>query len=75
MHHYCPEGATYCDFLGLTALGINAVFSITLYVFMIINAIEFYPHTMRVLGLSVAIGLFYLGKLVYDIFLVSAEPS
>jgi hypothetical protein len=59
----------------LVFLGLNAVFSIILFAFLVINAIEFYPHSIRTLGLGVMFSCYYLGQLSFYIYLLTNPES
>lgn len=57
----------------LVVLGLNAVFSIILYAFLVIYVIEFYPHSIRTLGLGIMLASYYIGQLLFYIYLL-AKP-
>lgn len=60
----------------LVLLGLNAVFSIILYAFLIIYVIEFYPHSVRTLGLGVMLASYYFGQLLFYVYLLTKpEPE
>ena len=49
----------------LVILGLNAVFSISLYIFLLYNAVEFYPHSVRTIGLCFIISGYYFGIFLF----------
>ena len=59
----------------LTLLALNAFFSITLYVFLILNTLELFPHSIRVLGASFVISFYYFGQLLFYLYLYIELPS
>lgn len=60
----------------LVVLGLNAVFSIILYAFLVIYVIEFYPHSIRTLGLGMMLSSYYFGQLLFYIYLLTKpEPT
>ena len=68
---YCLPEQTYEN---LVLLGLNAVFSIVLFTFLLINCIEFYPHSVRSLGFAFMLSLYYTGQVGFSIYLF-LEPT
>ena len=61
--------------LDLTLLALNAFFSITLYAFLVLNTVEFFPHSIRVLGASFVISFYYFGQLIFYLYIYIEIPS
>lgn len=52
----------------LVLLGLNAVFSIVLFTFLVATVIEFYPHSVRTFGLGLMLSLYYFGQLLVYLY-------
>ena len=52
----------------LVLVGLNSVFSIALYVFLFYSAIQFYPHSVRTIGLALGISCYYLGSFLFLVY-------
>jgi len=48
-------------------LGLNSFLGSVLFFFMFLQCVEFYPHTIRTLGLSICFGCYYFGQLVFNL--------
>jgi len=48
-------------------LGLNSFLGSVLFFFIFLQTIEFYPHTIRTLGLSLCLCCYYLGQLVFNL--------
>lgn len=48
----------------LAFLGLNSMVTTSLYAFLFINAVEYYPHTVRVMGMGVMMSMYYLGIII-----------
>jgi hypothetical protein len=54
--------------LDLSLLALNAFFAVNLFASLLINSLEFYPHTVRLLGFSFVISFYYLGSLLTTLY-------
>jgi hypothetical protein len=50
-------------------LGLNSFLGCVLFFFMFLQTVQFYPHTIRTLGLSICLCCYYLGQLVFGLHL------
>jgi hypothetical protein len=59
----------------LALLALNSSFLIILYVFLVINAVEFYPHSVRTLGLGFVLCFYCFGQLFFSVYLISGPKA
>ena len=52
--------------LVMAIFGLSSFFSMVLFYYIFLSAIEFYPHTIRTLAMGVIFSFYLLGKLLFS---------